>query len=225
LDLVESIGPRSRHPWEIVRAEFLIDLIRSQDVTRIIDVGAGDCYLGELIQRQLGKEVMFIDINFQDADLQKANRYRTIQEVTGRKGDLVLMADVLEHVPDPKSFLREIADKFPVQTPVVVTVPAFPTIFSIHDSSLGHFRRYTRKNLIEDCFPFISIQRIRYFFFFPLLVRWFQIKAGKHYPREINRWKHPGDSPITRIVSFVLKMDLKLSKRAGLSLLLIGKTK
>jgi hypothetical protein len=57
---------------------------------------------------------------------------------------LVLILDVLEHVPDDVSFLRSIVGHPLVDSNAyfLITVPAFSFLFCSHDRLLGHHRRY-----------------------------------------------------------------------------------
>ena len=65
----------------------------------------------------------------------------------GQGADLVLMMDVLEHVPDDAALLSEYLDVVAPGTPVFITVPAFQFLWSGHDVYLEHYRRYTLSRL------------------------------------------------------------------------------
>jgi SAM-dependent methyltransferase len=56
--------------------------------------------------------------------------------------DLVLLLDVVEHLPDDRAFLREIAGDVRPGGRVIASVPAWMALYSSHDRALGHFRRY-----------------------------------------------------------------------------------
>jgi hypothetical protein len=58
------------------------------------------------------------------------------------KARLVLLMDVLEHVPDDFAFLSELMAASAPGTAFLVTVPANPSFWSTHDESNGHYRRY-----------------------------------------------------------------------------------
>lgn len=62
--------------------------------------------------------------------------------------DVVLLLDVLEHLPAPEEFLARCRQSFPQVTRLVVTVPARAELWSNYDEFYGHFRRYDRKSLI-----------------------------------------------------------------------------
>lgn len=55
----------------------------------------------------------------------------------------VVLLDVLEHVADPVEVLRHVHNALADDGAVIVTVPAYPWLFSRWDQQLGHFRRYT----------------------------------------------------------------------------------
>jgi hypothetical protein len=62
---------------------------------------------------------------------------------------LVLLMDVIEHIEDDTGFLtglraRPYLDR---ETRLLITVPAFQSLFSSHDTFLGHYRRYSTASL------------------------------------------------------------------------------
>src|SRR5690606_14588702 len=59
------------------------------------------------------------------------------------RADLVLLADVLEHVDDDAGALRWLLDALSPGAHALITVPAGPELWSAHDVALGHRRRYT----------------------------------------------------------------------------------
>jgi SAM-dependent methyltransferase len=64
-----------------------------------------------------------------------------------RSFDLVTCLDVLEHTPDDRLALQELRR---VTTPggwLLLTVPAYPGLWSTHDEVNHHYRRYTRRML------------------------------------------------------------------------------
>lgn len=63
--------------------------------------------------------------------------------------DLVCAFDVIEHIEDDGSALREIRRVLKYDGSYFLTVPAFSFLWSEHDEINHHFRRYTRKMLTE----------------------------------------------------------------------------
>jgi SAM-dependent methyltransferase len=55
----------------------------------------------------------------------------------------VVLLDVLEHIENPTKVLGHVHEALSDDGAVIVTVPAYPWLFSRWDEQLGHFRRYT----------------------------------------------------------------------------------
>jgi|APLak6261675434_1056106.scaffolds.fasta_scaffold01230_2 2-polyprenyl-3-methyl-5-hydroxy-6-metoxy-1,4-benzoquinol methylase len=62
---------------------------------------------------------------------------------------VVTAFDVIEHVDDPVGALRSMSQRLAPDGQLVVTVPAFQFLWSQHDVSLHHRRRYSRELLVE----------------------------------------------------------------------------
>ncbi len=63
--------------------------------------------------------------------------------------DIVGAFDVLEHIDDDVSALKEWARVLKDNGAIVMTVPAYQWLWTDHDVSLHHKRRYTNKSLLE----------------------------------------------------------------------------
>ncbi|MBM3335854.1 class I SAM-dependent methyltransferase [Candidatus Sumerlaeota bacterium] len=63
--------------------------------------------------------------------------------------DLVVALDLFEHIPDDRGLARELWRVCRPGGWLLITVPAYPFLWSDHDEALGHCRRYTRRSLME----------------------------------------------------------------------------
>jgi SAM-dependent methyltransferase len=61
--------------------------------------------------------------------------------------DLIVLLDVLEHIPDDKGALRALRSKLAPGGRLMLTVPAMPSLWSGHDVAHHHQRRYTTRTL------------------------------------------------------------------------------
>ncbi|MGH8542921.1 MAG: class I SAM-dependent methyltransferase [Gammaproteobacteria bacterium] len=83
----------------------------------------------------------------------------------GKRYDLVLMLDVLEHLRDPGGALRHAIKLLEPGGSILLTVPAFPVLWTSHDDLNHHQMRYTRKSLMALADrAALSIDRVRYLF-------------------------------------------------------------
>ncbi len=143
-----------RHPWEVARARFFSQTLGDDRSGRqpraLLDVGAGDGYLSKevLARFPAGSEMVCVDEHYTDPDLDRlgggaARGMRFSRVVPARRFDVVLLLDVLEHVEDDVGFLRRlVADNLAPDGVALVSVPAWPSLYTEHDRALRHHRRY-----------------------------------------------------------------------------------
>lgn len=85
-----------------------------------------------------------------------------------------LLLDVIEHVPHPGKFLREVGDALPNLETIIITVPARKELWSNYDDYFGHFVRYDRPALSALLGEAgYEVQEVGYFFhclYLPMLV-------------------------------------------------------
>ena len=146
-----------RHWWYRARREILGDLIERKIElprdARILEVGCGtghnlpmlkrfgrvdaievDAAARAIASRRLGHAVM-------DAPLP------ALHGVSDRSYDLIAILDVIEHIDEDLAGLKSLSDKLKPGGRILITVPAFPWMWSAHDVVNHHKRRYTRRTL------------------------------------------------------------------------------
>lgn len=155
MDLKESelLGDDPAAHW-YYRAKLaaLTTAIADLPVAPVLDVGAGSGFFSRaLLEAGRAPSATCIDPGYAgDSDETVAGRplhFRRAMTAEAAASGLVLMMDVLEHVPDDVALAREYVDAVPVGTRFVVTVPAFKWLWSGHDVFLEHYRRYTLPQL------------------------------------------------------------------------------
>lgn len=152
-------GSFLRHPWEVARARFFLGELKKAGVLagaqRILDVGSGDAWFASLVaDANPEAEVVCWDLGYENG--KPAPRDRMAYTSTKPEGtfDALILLDVAEHVPDDRSFLRDVLSVMGPKTPVLFSVPAWPSIYSNHDEALRHYRRYTpdsARTLLQEC--------------------------------------------------------------------------
>ncbi|MDH5798794.1 MAG: class I SAM-dependent methyltransferase [Paracoccaceae bacterium] len=81
-----------------------------------------------------------------------------------KRYDVIGLFDVLEHIELDIEALRALGARLLPDGALFVTVPAFPILWSRHDVSHHHFRRYTKRSLADAAKK--SGLRVEYGFYF-----------------------------------------------------------
>lgn len=78
--------------------------------------------------------------------------------------DVILLADVLEHVADDRAFLTDVVTNMRQGSTLLITVPAHQWLWSSHDAALGHHRRYSAAALRALCsdLPLTPVYRTQF---------------------------------------------------------------
>ena len=133
--------------WHRAKHAAVKQFLFRQSNLRILDIGCGT---GKLLQdlSQFGS-VWGVDSNAQAiAFCRKRGLKRVyLQELPHiklkQKFDYITCLDVLEHVADDTAALKNIYSLLNPRGCLILTVPAYPWLFSYWDKILGHYRRYT----------------------------------------------------------------------------------
>jgi SAM-dependent methyltransferase len=144
-----------RHWWfagrrRIVRAQ--LDRIELPFPAHVLDVGCGSgrnlvdlARLGPVAGVELSEQAAAVATARGVADV----RIGPVESLpwTDETFDLVTCLDVLEHTPDDRLTLRELRRVTRSGGVLLLTVPAYPSLWSAHDVVSGHHRRYRARTL------------------------------------------------------------------------------
>jgi hypothetical protein len=149
VDLSERGPSAARHPWELARAAFFVDVLRDHGLLlgapRVLDVGAGDAFFASALRGACNRaEIALWDMHFSDADLASLADAGFTASTSKPSGpfDVAVLLDVAEHVDDDRAFLAEVLASCTPSAHVLFSVPAWPQLWSKHDEALSHRRRY-----------------------------------------------------------------------------------
>lgn len=78
-----------------------------------------------------------------------ADVFATEAEAFAEQYDCISLLDVLEHIENDRGFLERAKQALAPGGILLISVPAFPFLWSMHDVEHQHFRRYTRPSLSE----------------------------------------------------------------------------
>ena len=116
---------------------------------RILEFGAGIGTLAELWSNKTGITPECLEI---DVDLNRVIQergficYENLDDIGGLF-DGIYTSNVLEHIEDDGAILGKLYEKLEENGILAVYVPAFMCLYSNMDLAVGHYRRYTAKDL------------------------------------------------------------------------------
>jgi glycosyltransferase involved in cell wall biosynthesis len=140
-------GPRSSHGR-------LLAWLATRPPSKVLDLGCADGALGQRI-RALGHHVTGVDVERFDGveerldDFIQADLEHGIPETVGSGYDVVLCADVVEHVRDPRQLLEDAGRRVSAGGSVIASVPNFGHWYARSRVALGMFD-YDRRGILDS---------------------------------------------------------------------------
>jgi SAM-dependent methyltransferase len=156
--LEELIAVERTYWWHVAKRELVAEILRRHfpPPARLVEGGLGGG-ANLLAFREMGYRVSGFDLmpdsieHCRSLGIDDA-RTHDLQEpwpIGAGAARVVVLLDVIEHVPDPVRVLRNAAGALDPDGGIVVTVPAIPALMGPWDRMLGHYRRYSSRLLRE----------------------------------------------------------------------------
>jgi 2-polyprenyl-3-methyl-5-hydroxy-6-metoxy-1,4-benzoquinol methylase len=165
-----------RHWWWRARERVILDALRARQPAAgwrsVLDVGCGDGLFFDELAKLPGAP--FVEGVEPGADLvSSGGPHRARIHVApfdasfdvGRRYSLIVMLDVLEHLPDPAASLRHALSLLEPDGVFLATVPAFNALWTRHDDLNHHYLRYDKRSFARlAAEAALRIDESRYFF-------------------------------------------------------------
>lgn len=148
-------SPNLESFWVDSRASLIYGCLRLHNQSTIWEIGAGDGKVAIPLKRK-GITVLAAEPIYDGARNIAAQGIPTFAaslnqlSLPSKSISAIGIFDVLEHIEDPSLFLAELKRVLEEGGLLFITVPAHQWLFSDFDSSIGHFRRYSRKSLDKE---------------------------------------------------------------------------
>lgn len=86
--------------------------------------------------------------------------------VSGEKFDSIVLIDVIEHIQDDNKILRKICALLEKKGRMILVTSAFPFLYGKRDIAVGHFRRYSKRQIHDKLTEAgFEIEEMRYWDF------------------------------------------------------------
>jgi SAM-dependent methyltransferase len=173
---------QKHHWWFVVKERIVRDMIEAcrlqGNPLDILDVGCGPGLMLEGL-REYGN-ISGMDFSEKAVQYSQSKNIGDIRRgelphsfaFKGKKFDLILALDVIEHIEEDVESLRVLHDALKPQGKIVLTVPAYQFLWSKHDEVNEHKRRYILSELRKKmASASLKVEKISYYntFLFPLI--------------------------------------------------------
>ena len=167
------INNYSKHWWFQARKKIIQEIIKKNfnKSLNILDFGSGSGVNVDMLSR-FGlvyiyephlKTRKYLRIKYKNK-----NKFRVLNKIGANKFDLIILADVLEHIKKDRDQIKILEKNLNKNGCILITVPAYQFLFSTKDMILKHYRRYN-KNKIKNIFKKFHTIKLTYFNFFLFL--------------------------------------------------------
>lgn len=165
--------------------KMLKSISKKEKVSEILEFGAGIGTLARLWNDILGVKPDCLEIDKKLCKILEERGFCVFQSLESigniKKYDVIYTSNVLEHIEDDIATLKQLKSLLNEDGIIIIYVPAFMCLYSEMDKSVKHYRRYSKKELVNkvsgagfkiiDCYFADSVG-----FFASLFIRFFGYK-------------------------------------------------
>lgn len=182
--------------WFRVRRNIILSILEKYDIgkdNKILDYGCGSGFLvGQLQDKSL--DAYGADISKEAIEFGTNRGTKNLSQLSGIEVnfsdgcfDTILAMDVIEHIEDDESVVKELERLLKPGSYLIITVPAYQWMWGVQDEVAHHYRRYTMssvQNLITNNtnLKFLKKSYFNSFLFPPialvrLISKWLNLKS------------------------------------------------
>ena len=229
----DDLLARENDLYANTKYEIILGYLAGTRGLRILNVGCGSGELSFMLAAA-GHRVFGIDpaAEYIDVARRKAERLphlrcefavSTIEDFqSDSRYDCVIATDVLEHILHDDLAFTAMVRLIDPGGLVILTIPAGQWLFGYHDESLGHFRRYSLRDVRMLVRAHCRVDRLRYFGFslIPVCLLYSRL-LRKPYP--VAAVGDKAQNPlVARATRLLLQLDKRVSAPLGTSVIFKG---
>jgi len=216
--LKELIRLEDDYWWHVAKRELVCAIVERTfpSPARLVEGGIGSGR-NLLTFREMGYDVVGMDISetavrhVKECGIPEVHQHDLGQPwpMAEASMDVVVLLDVLEHIENPVEALAHAGRSLRPGGGIVITVPAYPSLYGEWDRRLGHFRRYTAKALrIQAAEAGLSVRS---------LTHWNSIAlppaiVSRGLDRVFRRHRETVFPPVSRPVNLLLKRSARAER-------------
>jgi len=232
------MGNLEKNHWYFVAKRKFLDVVLEKYVknnSRVLDVGCGT---GAVLEQMAAKNFLVSGIDMSDTALEYCRKkgfevdkgFADKMPYSDNTFDIVFALDVLEHLENPELAVREVKRVLKDGGLFVATVPAHQWLWSYHDDSLHHKKRYNKNDLtklLSKELQVATVSWIHAFILLPAVV----LRLLKKFVGNKNKDSDVKESSVivNKVMSVVYFLEISVFKffhnylPFGLSLLAVAK--
>lgn len=153
-DFLDYFYDKREDFWHHNKDIVLIKLISGK---KILDIGCGDASLSIKLA-EIGKDVTAVDNSADYMNIArekiKGLNIRVIEEdilkfETEERFDCVVLSGIIEHIEDDKAIIKKAHELLKENGAIILLTSAYPWLYSEYDRNIGHYRRYSYKQIVS----------------------------------------------------------------------------
>ena len=146
---------------------FIVNLAmkNADQAKQVVDFGAGIGTLSLIFREYFSIEPLCVESDKKNKDYLLQREFQcfdSLQTISGSV-DLIFSSNVLEHIEDDISVLKEMSNKLSINGKIYLYLPAKMILWTSLDEEVGHYRRYEINELKSKCQKVgLNIEKLHY---------------------------------------------------------------
>jgi len=226
------------HWWFKARRDMIFKLLKRENKnSHILDAGCSGGALVTYLHKKNFKHIYGIDIDHKSIEHCNNNGLDNVFLMNctelmfdDESFDIVICSDVLEHVSNDVTALKEFNRVLKPNGIIILFVPAFNFLWSVHDQTNRHYRRYVSNDLIcklrANGFKIEKSTYWNVILFMPILI---MRKLTFLFKNKKDDQLYEFDSLLNSILTNILKFENAIlqmvSSPVGVSVLIVARKK
>ena len=150
LENMEAALPRyTGHITDLIISAARLNILYQEKNAKILDFGAGLGTLAQSLREKLKTNVICVEVDQELVSKLIQRKFEVYTDLNiSQQIDFIYTVNVLEHIEDDSEILKKMYSRLSDGGVLVIYVPANKLLFTQLDISVGHYRRYSKKDLV-----------------------------------------------------------------------------